>query len=78
MEPVHTDYLVGDLDPTTVAANYQCGHCNSVTDVREDQYGITHLITQHDDGCPVLTGTLSTIPDTVRAVMGSIPATFRP
>ncbi|MER5211954.1 hypothetical protein ABT063_15575 [Streptomyces sp. NPDC002838] len=75
MEPERTDYLFGDLDPSALAAAYQCGHCQSETSTRTDEAGIVHLVVHHDDGCPVLTGVLSALPDAVRAV---VPDTFRP
>ncbi|WP_327662448.1 MULTISPECIES: hypothetical protein [unclassified Streptomyces] len=76
MQPERTDTIIGT--PALVAAflaNYQCGHCNSETELRHDQYGNPHLITSHDDGCPVLTGALSSAPDVARAA--TIPNTFR-
>ncbi|WP_405492982.1 hypothetical protein [Streptomyces sp. NBC_00096] len=50
-----------------VVANYRCGHCASETEARTDQHGNPHLVIHHDDGCPVLAGTLSSLPDTLRA-----------
>lgn len=50
-----------------IAASYSCGHCNSETDAWTDLYGNPHLNIAHDDGCPVLAGTLSSLPDTLRA-----------
>jgi N-acetylglucosamine kinase-like BadF-type ATPase len=50
-----------------VIANYACGHCNSDTDVHHDARGMPHLRIHHDDGCPVLAGALSPVPDTLRA-----------
>ncbi|MFC8866382.1 hypothetical protein ACFUAC_01670 [Streptomyces sp. NPDC057148] len=78
MEITRTDTIVGT--PEHVAAflaNYQCGHCNSETEIRTDQNGITHLVTHHDDGCPVLVGALSSAPDVARAASKAIPDTFR-
>lgn len=58
-----------------MAANYRCGHCNSEPPkLTQDEHGTWHLGIVHDDGCPVLTGTLSALPDTIRAV---VPDTFR-
>ncbi|GAA1557049.1 hypothetical protein [Streptomyces globosus] len=48
-------------------ANYQCGHCNNTTETRTDPHGNTHLLIHHDDGCPVLEGAISPLPDTLRA-----------
>ncbi|KOU48985.1 hypothetical protein ADK55_19140 [Streptomyces sp. WM4235] len=68
MKPHHTTYAAGPTELIArIAANYQCGHCNSETEARTDQHGTIHLVTHHDDGCPVLEGTLSAIPDTLRA-----------
>ncbi|MFJ9217880.1 hypothetical protein ACIRJL_17210 [Streptomyces sp. NPDC102383] len=78
MEPTRTDTIVGA--PALLAAflaNYQCGHCNSETNLRPDRYGNPHLFISHDDGCPVLTGALSAAPDAARAAAGPIPDTFR-
>jgi len=77
MEPQRTDYLIGCINPDAVAATYRCGHCNSETGTYLDDNGITHIAVHHDDGCPVLAGTLSTTPDTLRALASTIPATFR-
>lgn len=76
MKPHHTDYVIGDIDPTALATNYQCGHCHSETTLGTDDYGGPRLEIHHDDGCPVLNGTLSALPDTLRAV--GVPTTFRP
>ncbi|MFF3461006.1 hypothetical protein ACWCQN_39905 [Streptomyces sp. NPDC001984] len=76
MEPKRTDYLIGDLNPTAIAANYQCGHCNSTTELRTIN-GLVRVAIHHDDGCPVLNGVLSSAPDALRALVGSIPDTFR-
>ncbi|MER6252902.1 hypothetical protein ABT224_16230 [Streptomyces sp. NPDC001584] len=48
-------------------ADYRCGHCNSETEPWTDDKGNRHLNIRHDDGCPVLEGTLSSLPDTLRA-----------
>lgn len=77
MDPHRTDYLVGDLNPTLLAAFYRCGHCTSDTEARTDDHGIVHVVVHHDDGCPVLTGTLSAAPDTLRALNQTLPDTFR-
>ncbi|MEU3982520.1 hypothetical protein AB0F77_20900 [Streptomyces sp. NPDC026672] len=79
MEPERTDTIVGR--PELLAAfiaNYACGHCNSATEVRHDDHGNPHLITHHDEGCPVLAGVLPSAPDVVRAITGRVPDTFRP
>lgn len=52
-----------------LAAAYACGHCNSdPAQLVQDQYGIWHLAIGHDEGCPVLTGAVSDLPDAVRAI----------
>lgn len=77
MKPHRTDYVITDADVTTLAANYQCGHCLSETTLGADpDTGGPRLEIHHDDGCPVLTGALSTLPDTLRAA--GVPGTFRP
>jgi hypothetical protein len=63
----HTNYLIGLFDPSTFAANYRCGHCNSDTRLVHDGFGVPHLVIEHDDGCPVLTGALTAAPDVLRA-----------
>lgn len=69
-----TDYIFGSADVLqAVAANYQCGHCNSYTKLLRDPLGNPHVATFHDDGCPVLTGHISSIPDTFRAATGLQP-----
>ncbi|MGW4974682.1 hypothetical protein [Streptomyces mirabilis] len=78
MEPKRTDYLMGHLDPATFAAAYECGHCTSEIGIRTDDSGITHVVVRHDDDCPVLNGTLSAMPDALRALVGIVPDTFRP
>ncbi|MFF3872921.1 hypothetical protein [Streptomyces sp. NPDC001978] len=76
MEPTRTDYVIGDIPAATLAAAYQCGHCTSETSTFTDDNGIEHIAVHHDDGCPVLTGTLSALPDALRAA-GTIPDTFK-
>ncbi|MCX4973147.1 hypothetical protein [Streptomyces sp. NBC_00620] len=77
MDPEHTDYLVGDVDPNALAAAYRCGHCNSETGTRTDDTGLVHVTVHHDAGCPVLVGALPSTPDVVRALAGHVPDTFR-
>ncbi|MEU1117809.1 MULTISPECIES: hypothetical protein [unclassified Streptomyces] len=76
MEPTRTDFLVGAINTEAIAATYQCGHCNSTTEHRTTN-GVTSVAIHHDDGCPVLTGTLSAAPDALRAIQATIPDTFR-
>lgn len=48
------------------AAAYRCGHCHSETTYRiADGFGRINIA--HDDGCPVLAGTVSDLPDAMRA-----------
>lgn len=73
-QPHHTDYVVGDTNQlAALAANYQCGHCNSDVELTDMRIEI-----RHDDGCPVLAGTLPSAPDVLRAVQAAVPNTFRP
>jgi hypothetical protein len=65
--PQRSDYVIGDFDPADLAANYQCGHCNSDTEVGLDDFGGPRLVIHHDPGCPVLSGALSAMPDALRA-----------
>lgn len=54
------------------ARNYECGHCRShVTDIFRDVSGIYHVMVGHDDGCPVLSGVLTDVPDALRAAMAT-------
>lgn len=56
----------------SLAAAYRCGHCNSDPAViAEDKFGMWRIAIPHDDGCPVLSGAVSDIPDTVRALQES-------
>lgn len=68
-----------DIPPSSVqalAANYRCSHCNSdPPQLTQDESGIWHLGIAHDDGCPVLKGTISALPDAARAATSD---TFRP
>ncbi|MCZ4510294.1 hypothetical protein O3Q52_19285 [Streptomyces sp. ActVer] len=76
--PRRTDYVIGDIDATALAANYQCGHCLSETVLGTDpDTNGPRLEIRHDDGCPVLVGALPSTPDVVRALAGHVPDTFR-
>ena len=72
MQPHRSSLVAG---PTALMqaflANYQCGHCNSETSVKHDHTGTAHLLIHHDDGCPVLTGTLTAAHDIARAATKS-------
>jgi hypothetical protein len=42
-----------------LAASYECGHCDAdIGRPYRDADGIWHLAVAHDDGCPVLGGTV--------------------
>ncbi|MFJ8464149.1 hypothetical protein [Streptomyces swartbergensis] len=49
------------------AASYSCGHCHSAPSWARGPNGIGHAIVRHDDTCPVLAGSLSDLPDALRA-----------
>ena len=51
-----------------LADEYRCGHCHSETRATKDENGIHHMWISHDDGCPVLNGAVSPMPDTLRAI----------
>jgi hypothetical protein len=54
------------------AKNYVCGHCRSrVAEVAQDASGIYHVRVFHDNGCPVLSGALTDMPDMVRAAIAT-------
>lgn len=66
--PNFTDVVAGTTTAITrLIAQYKCGHCNSETEPWTDSHGHLHLNICHDAGCPVLEGTLSSLPDTFRA-----------
>lgn len=51
-----------------LADAYRCGHCWSEVGTGYDAVtGIEMVWVGHDDGCPVLLGALSDVPDTLRA-----------
>ncbi|MEU6703880.1 hypothetical protein [Streptomyces wuyuanensis] len=70
--PERSDLVAG---PTALiaalAANYHCGHCDSTSELGTDAYGLQRIRVAHDPGCPVLAGTLSAIPDAIRAATGT-------
>ncbi|MGW7361986.1 hypothetical protein ACWGI8_00810 [Streptomyces sp. NPDC054841] len=71
MKPHRSNLIAGPTDLiAAIVRSYKCGHCNSDTEARRDQHGNPHLVIHHDDGCPVLTGAISSIPDTLRAAAG--------
>lgn len=46
---------------------YSCGHCNATASPARGPDGIGRALIRHDDTCPVLTGALADLPDTLRA-----------
>ncbi|MCP9209959.1 hypothetical protein [Streptomyces cucumeris] len=76
--PDRTDLVAGPARLlAALVSNYRCGHCTGeVTELAaNEETGTLHARIQHDDGCPVLAGAISTLPDTLRA---ATPDTFRP
>lgn len=53
-----------------LAAAYQCGHCLSEPAglAQDAGTGLWFIGIAHDDGCPVLSGAVSDVPDTFRAL----------
>lgn len=39
-----TDYIAGYFDPAELAANYQCGHCTSDTEITTGDHGGLRLV----------------------------------
>ncbi|MFE2020135.1 hypothetical protein ACFW9O_19080 [Streptomyces sp. NPDC059499] len=71
--PERSDLVAGPADAlAAMVTNYQCGHCNGQIErlTTDDTTGVMHAFVQHEDSCPVLAGTLPTIPDTFRAIRG--------
>ncbi|WCD86384.1 hypothetical protein KPP03845_102730 [Streptomyces xanthophaeus] len=68
LQPKHSQVIAGPASlVAAIVASYSCGHCNSETEAHTDHHGNPHLVIHHDDTCPVLEGTLSSLPDTLRA-----------
>lgn len=54
------------------AKSYRCSHCHSrVTEIVQSSSRMFRVMVAHDNGCPVLTGTLPDVPDAVRAAMAT-------
>jgi hypothetical protein len=52
------------------ADSYRCSHCRSNVDgIVKDPSGFYRLMVCHDYSCPVLRGTLTDMPDAVRAAV---------
>ncbi|MEU3227164.1 hypothetical protein ABZ695_28915 [Streptomyces sp. NPDC006976] len=69
--PARTDIVAGRLEDLVVMlTNYRCGHCTGHVEgiTTNDTTGAMHARVEHDTGCPVLTGSVSPIPDTFRAL----------
>jgi hypothetical protein len=68
-KPNHPRRLRPDRSAAMAYADaYRCGHCHSEVSLRApDPVGIDHIDVAHDDGCPVLNGTLPDLPDSLRA-----------
>ncbi|SBV00566.1 hypothetical protein YW5DRAFT_01904 [Streptomyces sp. Ncost-T6T-1] len=65
-----TDLVLGHPeDLAALVTNYRCGHCTGRVEglVTNNTTGGMHAFVQHDDGCPVLVGAVSPLPDTFRA-----------
>ncbi|GAA3160083.1 hypothetical protein GCM10010451_04890 [Streptomyces virens] len=55
-------------DLERAADAYQCGHCHSATGwAKFNNDDVGRVVIQHDDSCPVLAGTVSDLPDALRA-----------
>ncbi|GAA2987620.1 hypothetical protein [Streptomyces fulvorobeus] len=70
MKPTRTDFVAGPANTlAAMVTNYRCGHCTGVVEAltTDETTGAMHAYVRHDDGCPVLTGAVSPIPDTFRA-----------
>ncbi|MFD5506990.1 hypothetical protein ACFWIB_04335 [Streptomyces sp. NPDC127051] len=68
MTPRHTTHVTTTPELiAAIVANYSCGHCSSETKPWTDRHGQLHINVHHDDGCPVLEGALSAVPDAFRA-----------
>ncbi|MDX2703949.1 hypothetical protein PV350_13915 [Streptomyces sp. PA03-6a] len=78
MSATHTSFAAGDRELIArMVSNYSCGHCTGevVELATEEATGMLHARIEHDEGCPVLAGTLDAAPDFARAA-AKIPATF--
>ncbi|MFJ7159745.1 hypothetical protein ACIQUQ_32995 [Streptomyces sp. NPDC101118] len=76
MTITHSTFVAGDRHLIArMVTNYTCGHCTGEVAYLATVGETLHAGIEHDDGCPVLAGTLPASPDMVRAA--SIPDTFR-
>jgi hypothetical protein len=54
------------------ARQYRCSHCHSHVDgIVKDPSGIWRMMICHSASCPVLRGTLTDVPDTLRAAVAA-------
>lgn len=52
-----------------LAARHHCGSCRSDPPIiTRDPHGAWHLVLGHEASCPVLTGAVCAMPDTLRAI----------
>lgn len=76
MAITHTTFAAGDKHLIArMVTNYQCGHCNGEVTYLTTNGDTLHAGIEHDDGCPVLAGTLHAFPDFARAAR--VPDTFK-
>lgn len=76
MSIAHTTFAAGDKHLIArMVSTYKCGHCNGQVTSLTTTGDTLHAAVEHDDGCPVLAGTLPAFPDFARAA--GVPATFR-
>ncbi|MBT2450934.1 hypothetical protein J7F03_28440 [Streptomyces sp. ISL-43] len=76
MPIAHSTFVAGDKHLIArMVSNYQCGHCTGEVTHLATNGNDLHAGIEHDDGCPVLAGTLPAAPDLARAAR--VPDTFR-
>ncbi|MFE9481459.1 hypothetical protein ACFYNM_22985 [Streptomyces spororaveus] len=76
MPIAHTTFAAGDKHLIArMVSNYHCGHCTGEVTYLMTNGDTLHAGIEHDDGCPVLEGTLPPGPDMLRAA--GVPDTFR-
>ncbi|MEW2135514.1 hypothetical protein AB0892_02700 [Streptomyces sp. NPDC005409] len=76
MSIAHTTFAAGDKHLIArMVSNYQCGHCTGEVAYLATNSDTLHAGIEHDDGCPVLAGTLPAFPDLARAAQ--VPDTFK-
>ncbi len=76
MPIAHTTFAAGDKHLiAAMVSNYRCGHCNGEITRLATRGDSLHAAIEHNDGCPVLAGTLPVLPDLARAA--TVPDTFK-